>query len=259
MFRKTNPIVLKKTKKRHVENDDEEDPLEKLKSLMGAKQPETEMERNHLYFYSDVTQETCLDLTRKINNLNKELLKYSIEYDCPPPSIFLHINSLGGDLLSAFGVVDTIENSRIPIISIVHGQAASAATIISMSCHKRYITSNSFMLIHQLSHGIYGKFEEIKDDFENDTSFMDTLYSLYKKHTKMDLKTIKESLKHDLWWNSEKCIEHGLVDSIWSPHITTLSVQNVFKENENYESDSINKQSNSQLSQPKKKGKNSNK
>lgn len=254
MFRKTNSIMLKKTKKRSVENDDE-DPLEKLKFLMGNKQPETEIEKNHLYFYSDVTQETCLDLTRKINNLNKELLKYSIEYDCPPPSIFLHINSLGGDLLSAFGVVDTIENSRIPIISIVHGQSASAATIISMSCHKRYMTSNSFMLIHQLSTGIFGKFEELKDDFENDISFMDTLYSLYKKHTKMDLKTIKESLKHDLWWNSEKCIDSGLVDSIWSPHITTLSIQNVFKENENYETNSINKQHNN--TQPKKKGKNS--
>jgi len=80
--------MLKKNapKKKPVQNDEEINPLEELKSLM--QKPDTEKDKNHLYFYTDVTQESCLDLNRKINDLNKELLKHSIEYDCPPPSIF---------------------------------------------------------------------------------------------------------------------------------------------------------------------------
>lgn len=237
----TDRIINHKKQKKPKSFDFEENALGKLKALMDIKEPEKEIEKNknHIYFYTDVTQESCNELTQNINDLNKELLKYSIDYDCPPPSIFLHINSLGGDLLSAFGVVDTIQTSRIPIVSIIQGQAASAATIISMSCHKRYMTKNSFMLIHQLSNGCYGKFEEIKDDFENDTTFMETLYSLYQEHTTMNLKKIKKALKHDLWWNLDKCIENGLVDEVWTPHLTTVIVENMFHTGKEYKSNTL--------------------
>jgi len=214
-------------KRKNKPENDYEDPLEKLKSLMGQ-QETIEKEKNHIYFYSEVSDVTCLDLSRKINDLNKELLKYSIEYDTPPPSIFLHINSQGGDLLSAFGVVDVIKNSRVPIVSIVTGAAASAATIISMVCHKRYITKHSFMLVHQLSSGFQGKYEEIKDDFDNDKKFMDSLYKLYTEHTTMSEKKIKEVLKHDIWWGSSECIEHGLVDGVWDSNVTRVIVDDLF-------------------------------
>ena len=93
-------MFRKNLKKRKVEKVDS-DPLEELQSLL--KDPVIDSDKNHIYFYTDVTQESCLDLNRKINDLNKELLKHAIEYDCPPPSIYLHINSTGGDLLSSFG------------------------------------------------------------------------------------------------------------------------------------------------------------
>lgn len=227
----------KKTKAPPPKADDDEDPFQKLKSLMGP-QAESDREKNHIYFFRDVDSDSCLDLSRKINDLSKELLKYSIDYDCPPPSIFLHINSQGGDLLSAFGVVDIIVNCRVPVVSIINGNAASAATIISMVCHKRYIMEHSFMLIHQLSTSCHGRYEEIKEDMQNDTTFMETLYKLYKKYTKMSMKEIKEALKHDLWWDAKKCIETGLVDGIWKGSITNVTVDNLFGK-EPYSSSSL--------------------
>lgn len=222
---KTNKNKRKPAKPIADEEEEGGNPLEELKALMNK--GGAEKEKNHIYFYTDVTQDSCLDLNRKINDLNKELLKYSIEYDCPPPSIFLHINSLGGDLLSGFSVVDTIKNSRVPVVSIIEGNAASAATIISMVCHKRYITEHSFMLIHQLSSACAGKFQEIQDDFENDKKFMDLLYKLYREHTTMSDKKIKEVLTHDIWWSSEECIQNGLVDNLF-PHMTKLVVSNIY-------------------------------
>lgn len=223
MFSSTNQ---KKQQPQPTANEcDDGSAIEELKALMqgGAA---TDKEKNHLYFYTDVSQDSCLDLNRKINDLNKELLKYSIEYDCPPPNIFLHINSMGGDLLAAFSVVDTIINSRVPIVSIIEGSAASAATIISMVCHKRYITKHSFMLIHQLSSACSGKFQELQDDFENDKKFMALLTSLYKEHTTMSDKKIKSVLLHDIWWSSAECMENGLVDDIWDATKTSVSVRN---------------------------------
>ena len=221
--------VLSKRKQPSPPKNVEEPDLEPLKSLFGMKADAPDKEKNHIYFYGDVTQDSCLSLNRQINDLNKELLKYAIEFDCDPPNIFLHINSPGGDLLSAFSTVDTIRHSRVPIVSIVEGSAASAATIISMVCHKRYITENSFMLIHQLSSGCSGKYEELKDDFENDTKFMDLLYDLYNRYTTMSDKEIKQILTRDLWLTSKECLERGLVDQYWVPN-TRVYIQRLFEE-----------------------------
>ena len=183
---------------------------------------------NHIYFYSDVDQLSCLELNRKINDLNKELMQSAIEYETEPPNIYLHINSFGGSLFAAFSTIDTIINSKIPIISIIEGCAASAATIISIVCHKRYCTANSFMLIHQLSTGATGKYEEMKDDFLNDTKLMKLLYKLYKDHTKMDIKLIKKVLKRDLWWESDECLTNGLVDEIWTGSKFNIDIKKEF-------------------------------
>ena len=224
MFRNNKfDFVSKKRKitKKEVDEDSEDNPLEDLGKLF--KPPQNfERDRNHIYFYTDVDQDTCLNLNRKINDLNRELLKDVVEFNTPPPAIYLHINSGGGSLFAAFSTIDTIMNSKIPIVSIIEGCAASAATIISMVCHKRYITPNSFMLIHQLSTGVYGKFEEIKDNFINDEALMKLLYKLYNEHTSMDNKTIKTVLKRDIWWTADECLEHGLVDDIWKNNLVNV-------------------------------------
>jgi ATP-dependent protease ClpP protease subunit len=158
-------LSKKKVKEpKHNKDDDDDDPFGPLKNIMSAPSF-SEKERNHIYFYTEVDKDTCLDLNRKINELNKDLLKHSIEYETEPPNIYIHINSFGGSLFAAFSTIDTIMNSRIPIVSIIEGAAASAATIISMVCHKRYITPNSFMLIHQLSTGASGKYETHNDGY----------------------------------------------------------------------------------------------
>ena len=224
-------FTLKKKRQAPAQNEVEidVDPFQQLKSLM-APRDMSDRERNHIYFYGDVDQDTCLDLNRKINDLTKELLKYAIDYDCEPPNIYLHINSNGGCLMSALATVDVIKNSRVPIVSIVEGCAASAATIISMVCHKRFITPNSFMLIHQLSTGVYGKYEEIKDDFINDTTFMERLYELYREHTTMDSKKLKAVMSRDIWWDMKECVANGLVDGAWDSNMTSLRIKNLFEE-----------------------------
>ena len=92
MFRKSAPVYSKKSKKINSNENPFENPFEKIQSLMCP--PEVEKEHNEIYFFTDVTQETCHDLCRKINDMNKELLKFSIQYNCAPPNIYLYINSL---------------------------------------------------------------------------------------------------------------------------------------------------------------------
>ena len=49
---------------------------------------------------------------------------------------------------------------------------------------------------------------------ENNKHLMDTIKSVYKEHTKVPMKKLNEILKRDLWFDSETCLELGLVDFI---------------------------------------------
>jgi ATP-dependent protease ClpP protease subunit len=94
--------------------------------------------------------------------------------------------------------------SEVPVVSVIEGCAASAATIMSVVASHRQINKHAYMLIHQLSSGMWGKYHEQKDTMENNDRLM-------KKIPKKELNNL---LKHDLWWDAETCLKYGLVDEI---------------------------------------------
>jgi ATP-dependent Clp protease protease subunit len=170
---------------------------------------------NTIFFYSDVTEQSALDLNQALHDLDNKLHQLSIlAGDDFKPCIKLRINSYGGSLFAGLAVLDTIRNIKSEIHTYVDGSAASAATIISIAGSKRFIGKNSMMLIHQLTTGAYGKFSELEDDMENNKRLMKMIKDIYKQYTKVPMKNIDEILKHDLWFDSAKCLEFGLVDAI---------------------------------------------
>jgi ATP-dependent protease ClpP protease subunit len=70
------------------------------------------------------------------------------------------------------------------------------------------------MLIHQLSSGTYGKYNELEDDMENNKHLMATIKEIYKEYTRVPMKKLDEILKHDLWFDSQTSLKLGLVDDI---------------------------------------------
>ena len=70
------------------------------------------------------------------------------------------------------------------------------------------------MLIHQISSGMWGKYEELKDDMENAESLMEAIREIYVNHTKIPKKTLNQLLKRDLWFDADTCLKYGLVDEI---------------------------------------------
>ena len=171
---------------------------------------------NNIYFYCGVNKKNIIKLITAINDLSKKLKIMNIEYG-DNLKINLHINSFGGSVFAALSAIDTIMANEIPIVSIVEGGAASAATLISVVCHERKITPNSFMLVHQLSSGFWGKMEEIKDEYKNLKKLMKTLTKIYKEHTSIDESeetTLKDLLKKDLWLGSKECLKYGMVDVV---------------------------------------------
>jgi ATP-dependent Clp endopeptidase proteolytic subunit ClpP len=185
------------------EDDEEEVVVSEVKVL-----------NNNIYFYCEVSKETILDLNFHIEDLSNKLMIMSIQNGIDPIPIKLHIQSDGGEVFSAFSAVDTIKNCKVPVHTYIEGCAASAATIISVAGHQRFITKNSHMLIHQISSGFWGKMNEIEDEMKNLALITKYVMNIYKENTNLTMKQMKEIFKKDLWMPSEECLKMGLVDEI---------------------------------------------
>ena len=170
--------------------------------------------RNRIYFYSEVNRPKNLALNKSIVSIGNTLYNRGQSLQMDPGRIFLHINSGGGSVFAGLSSVDYIINSKVPVTTIVDGCAASAATIMSVVGHHRIMHKHSFMLIHQISSAMWGKFEEMKDDMKNSELLMETIINIYEERTRIPRSELKNLLKRDIWWNADTCLEYGLVDEI---------------------------------------------
>ena len=172
-------------------------------------------EQNRIYFYSEVERTKNLKLNKFIRNLDLDLVNRGnvLNIDDLPP-MYLHIQSYGGCVFSGFSSIDYIKGTKAPICSIVEGCAASAATLMSVVADKRFMTEHAFMLIHQLSGGVWGTYEDIVDNKKNCARLMKMIKNIYLEHTKIPKSKLNGILKHDLWLDAKQCLEYGLVDEI---------------------------------------------
>jgi len=178
--------------------------------------PPQKTESNHVYFYADVDHGPCLELNKDLQEKTDDLLDLSAKNDFGKPKIYLHINSYGGSVFAGISSMDTILRLRgkVDIITIVEGGVASAGTFLSVVGTKRWMTRNSFMLIHQLSSASWGKYRELKDDMKNCDRLMEMIKRIYNEYTSVPQEEMDKILDHDLWWDSAKCLEMKLIDKI---------------------------------------------
>jgi len=188
--------------------------LDDLKPPSKERSDYLEVVNNRIYFYSGVETKNVLGLNKALRDLGAEIQHSSAVLECEPADIFLHVNSHGGDLFAGLAAMDEIRKSKVPVISIVDGCAASAATLMTIAANKRQINKHAYMLVHQLSSGMWGKYKEMKDEMENVDNMMKTIREIYLEYTKIPKKKLDEILDHDLWFDAETCLKYGLVDEI---------------------------------------------
>jgi ATP-dependent Clp protease protease subunit len=174
---------------------------------------------NTIYFRAVVNAQSVGQLVNIINIKNMEydeLKRSPLLKNTEPGELILRISSYGGSLFQGFIAYDSIVGSRVPIVTIVDGFAASAASLMSVAGTKRYMTASSYILVHQLSSQSGGNFQQLKDSQVNNEKMMDDIKRIYLKHTKISSKKLTELLKHDLWLRPDECLDFGLIDEVYT-------------------------------------------
>jgi len=215
----SNNKKSKETKK-NQEIEFDEDMLENIMGRdVGAE--DNDYNNNEYFLYSDISVQTVMSILKFIKNAEKRWKAFLSDYSdlvetAEPKPLKIYINSNGGEIFAAIPLIDAIKNCTIPVHTYVEGIAASAASLISIAGHKRFITKNSFMLIHELRTGIEGNYADIMDEKENCDKLMGVIKNSYltKTNGKLSPKVLEKILKRDILLSSTECVDYGLVDEI---------------------------------------------
>ena len=185
------------------------------KSAQAPSEKHITVSENKIYYYAGVTRESAAELNKKIGELESKSATLAMNLDLPNmPSIRVFVNSGGGSITAGISSMDTILRSKVPVQTYVDGFAASAATFLTVVGNERYMSRNSYMLIHQLSSNFWGTYANFEDEKKNLDLMMKRIKNIYKQYTDVPMKKIDEILKHDLLWDAETCLKYGMIDEI---------------------------------------------
>jgi len=213
--------------------------IEKMYLEQGQEVINSDEQTNSIYFNAGINSKTMSILIDKLLKMEQSILKKQkklkrkfqeikkddkgndlhdyedqFEIKIEPKPITLSITSDGGYVYQVFCAIDTIRGMKVPVHTICKGFVASAGTLLSLAGVKRFITESSYMLIHELRAGYWGKYTNLSESFQNCNQLMDHIKLYYLTRTKITSEELNEQLKKDVIWNAQMCLEKGLVDEI---------------------------------------------
>lgn len=163
----------------------------------------------HLLF-DEVNQESAKEVCTWIINAN-----FAKE---PPTILNLIINSPGGDLNSAYAIIDLMQSSQIPIRTIGLGQIQSAGIMIFMTGAKgeRVLTPNTSIMSHQYSWSVEGKHNELVAIRKEFDLTYERMMNHYKTHTSLSEAKIKKYLlpSEDVYLTAKEALKLGICDKV---------------------------------------------
>ena len=173
--------------------------------------PLSSTEEHNIYlFMTLVNDNNCKDLISFI--ITKNLITPKPKY------LQLIINSGGGDLNTAFAVIDIMRASPIPVYTTGLGMVGSAAFAMFIAGEKghRILTPNTSILSHQYSWGTYGKEHELFASVREYELTTERIIAHYKKCTGLNEKQIREYLlpPQDVWLSAKEAKKLGICDNV---------------------------------------------
>jgi ATP-dependent Clp endopeptidase proteolytic subunit ClpP len=192
---------MKMFRKRADDEDDDDDEDEAVIKVVN----------NNIYFYGSISEKTIVEFNTKLKEKEIELLKIGVELGIEPV-MNIYIQSGGGDVYAGLSAMDHIYNCRVHVNTVADGCVASAATFMLLGGHSRYILEHSYLLIHQIRTGFWGRWEDLKDEHKHCEDIMNTLKKVYKDNTKLTDEKLEELFKREIYFTAKETVDYGIAE-----------------------------------------------
>lgn len=175
-----------------------------------------------LNFYNDMENRVLwvdFDITDGLIEFEKYIIKWNKEdkdidvKDRKPIKMLIY--SYGGDVDVMFSFIDIMELSKTPVYTYNMGCALSAAALMFMAGHKRYMMPKAQTLIHQGNiSGVSGTTNQVIETIDNMKKIEKEIKAYILQKSKIDEKTYKKNEKKEWYLTAEECINFGVADEI---------------------------------------------
>lgn len=150
-----------------------------------------------------------------VMQLQDELFEHIEENGNKP--VDLWINSGGGSLVACLYAADLILNSPVPIRAICCGGAFSAASVIFIACHERWISPNSTVMLHTASSSVDGPIQICKDSLAYASDLDAKSNLVITERTLVTPALLRENIHRDWYIGASECVTLGIAHKIGIP------------------------------------------
>jgi ATP-dependent Clp protease protease subunit len=169
-----------------------------------------DVDTSTVYMFGDIADGTLYDFVLRVRAIMH--MRGDDKKDEP---VNIVINSDGGDVYEALGMIDFIQSLNVKVNTICRGRAMSAAALLLCSgTGVRAASKNSTIMFHEMSSGIYGKSSDMKANVQHMEKLEDILVSIMSENSKKDRKFWKETTIKDYYLSPEEALQLGVIDSI---------------------------------------------
>lgn len=163
-----------------------------------------------VYLHGDIMLGNLFDFISKV----RLILEHRPEEAKEEP-ITLLLNTNGGDVYEALGIIDYMQTLSIPVNVIARGRAMSAgAMILCAGTGLRAASKNTTIMVHEASANIMGKSADIKANAEHIDELEEDFYKLMADKTNQDEDYWRKACRKDFYMTAEKAKELGLIDEV---------------------------------------------
>lgn len=148
----------------------------------------------------------------------------------PDRDIVMYINSPGGSFTAMTAIYDTMQYIKPQIQTVVLGQAASAAAVLTAAGApgKRLALPNARILIHQPAVGEAGRGQasDIEIQAREILRMRTWLEETLAKHSNRDAAQVNKDIDRDKILSANEALEYGLIDQVLTSRKSLAALTN---------------------------------
>lgn len=163
-----------------------------------------------IYLHGDIMMGNLFDLMSKI----RIILANRPKSNANDP-ITLMLNTNGGDVYEALGIIDYMQSLSVPVNVVARGRAMSAgAMILCCGTGVRSASKQTTIMVHEASAEIYGKSADIKANADHIDDLEEDFYKVMESKTKQNADFWRKACRKDYYMSAAKALELGVIDEI---------------------------------------------
>ena len=160
------------------------------------------------------------DISSNMTAIHKLILRWNMEdRDIDPKTrrpIWLYIMSYGGDLDYMWEIIDAIQASRTPVFTVNIGVAASAASLIFLAGHRRFMMPTSRIIVHEGSAQLAGDAVKVMDQSDSYKKQLKQMKDFILERTEIPKQQLMKKRNNDWELPATYCLEHKACEQIVS-------------------------------------------